>query len=131
MDGAAAVGRGGDDGRVPGVRLFSATFRTAWRSDRGRDNAGVDDVAGGGASAEIDMLQLAWVAGAVLCFVRAVEHREAGGRRTEWLWLQAALLCMAGGALTKWTAPAFFYLMAIPFSCGGAGFPCYGAGRTC
>jgi len=66
-------------------------------------------------SAEIDMLQLAWVAGAVLCFVRAVERRETGGRRAEWLWLQAALLCVAGGALTKWTAPAFFYLMAIPF----------------
>ena len=66
-------------------------------------------------TAEIDMLQLAWVVGAVLCFVRAVEPREAGGRRAEWLWLQAALLCTAGGALTKWTAPAFFYLMAIPF----------------
>ncbi|HBI46515.1 MAG TPA: hypothetical protein DDY78_27225 [Planctomycetales bacterium] len=70
-------------------------------------------------SAEIDMLQLAWVAGALLCLLRAVERHEtpdsAGGRRTEWLWWQAALLCVAGGALTKWTAPAFFYLTAIPF----------------
>ena len=66
-------------------------------------------------SAEIDMLQLAWVASAVLCFVRAVECHETGDRRAEWLWLPAALLCVAGGALTKWTAPAFFYLTAIPF----------------
>ncbi len=81
-------------------------------------------------SAEIDMLQVAWVAGAVLCFLRAVECRETafpsplplsprrrgvGVRGTEWLWLQAALLCVAGGTMTKWTAPAFFYLTAIPF----------------
>jgi 4-amino-4-deoxy-L-arabinose transferase-like glycosyltransferase len=78
-------------------------------------------------SAELDMLELAWVAGAVLCFLRAVECREAApphsrppslegrwGSAGEWLWQHAALLCMAGGALTKWTAPAFFYLTAIP-----------------
>ncbi|HVS34236.1 MAG TPA: glycosyltransferase family 39 protein, partial [Gemmataceae bacterium] len=65
-------------------------------------------------SAEIDMLQVAWVTAAVLCFLRAVEQREAGGR-TEWLWQQAALWCVAGGTLTKWTAPAFFYVTAIPF----------------
>ena len=70
-------------------------------------------------SAEIDMLQLAWVAGAWLCFLRAVEQQEtenvSGERRREWLWQQAALLCVAGGALTKWTAPAFFYLSVVPF----------------
>ena len=70
-------------------------------------------------SAEIDMLQLAWVAGALLCLLRAVEQQEtanaSGDRRREWLWQQAALLCVAGGALTKWTAPAFFYLSAVPF----------------
>ena len=84
-------------------------------------------------SAEIDMLQVAWVVGALLCFLRAVECREAepphppplspegrggrgaGVRRAEWWWHQAALWCVAGGALTKWTAPAFFYLTAIPF----------------
>lgn len=69
-------------------------------------------------SAEIDMLQLAWVAGAMLCFLRAVECHETAERpngRAEWLWQQAALLCVAGGTLTKWTAPAFFYLTAIPF----------------
>src|SRR5205085_9304965 len=27
---------------------------------------------------------------------------------------QAALLCVAGGFLTKWTAPAFFYAAAVP-----------------
>jgi 4-amino-4-deoxy-L-arabinose transferase-like glycosyltransferase len=29
-------------------------------------------------------------------------------------WWLAALLCVAGGALTKWTGPAFFYATAIP-----------------
>jgi 4-amino-4-deoxy-L-arabinose transferase-like glycosyltransferase len=69
-------------------------------------------------SAEIDMLQLAWVAGSLVCLLRAVEQNEScdsTGRRVEWLWWQTALLCVAGGALTKWTAPAFFYLTAIPF----------------
>jgi 4-amino-4-deoxy-L-arabinose transferase-like glycosyltransferase len=31
-----------------------------------------------------------------------------------WSWWLAALLCVAGGVLTKWTAPAFFYLTVIP-----------------
>jgi 4-amino-4-deoxy-L-arabinose transferase-like glycosyltransferase len=31
-----------------------------------------------------------------------------------WWWL-AALMCVAGGILTKWTAPAFFYATAIVF----------------
>jgi 4-amino-4-deoxy-L-arabinose transferase-like glycosyltransferase len=68
-------------------------------------------------SAEIDMLQLAWVTAAVLFFLRALECQEAPGPRwlwREWLWWQAALLCVAGGLLTKWTAPAFFYLTAVP-----------------
>jgi hypothetical protein len=69
-------------------------------------------------SAEIDMLQLAWVVGAVCCLLRGLEFSEAAdvGRRrwSEWLWWQAALLCVAGGVLTKWTAPAFFYLTAVP-----------------
>jgi 4-amino-4-deoxy-L-arabinose transferase-like glycosyltransferase len=29
-------------------------------------------------------------------------------------WWLAALLCVAGGFLTKWTAPAFFYATAVP-----------------
>jgi 4-amino-4-deoxy-L-arabinose transferase-like glycosyltransferase len=31
-----------------------------------------------------------------------------------WGWWLAALLCVAGGFLTKWTAPAFFYATAVP-----------------
>src|SRR5262249_31744407 len=31
-----------------------------------------------------------------------------------WLWWIGALLCVAGGVLTKWTAPAFFYGTGIP-----------------
>src|SRR4051812_8653215 len=66
-------------------------------------------------TAEIDMVQLAWVAAAVLFFLRALERAETTrGRWAGWGWWQAALLCVAGGLLTKWTAPAFFYLTAIP-----------------
>jgi 4-amino-4-deoxy-L-arabinose transferase-like glycosyltransferase len=70
-------------------------------------------------SAEIDMVQLAWVTAALLCFLRALEIAEeepVENRRrwAEWLWWQAALGCVAGGLLTKWTAPAFFYLTVVP-----------------
>src|SRR5262249_26290611 len=36
----------------------------------------------------------------------------AGGGEGWWL---AAMLCVAGGLFTKWTAPAFFYLTAVPW----------------
>jgi 4-amino-4-deoxy-L-arabinose transferase-like glycosyltransferase len=81
-------------------------------------------------SAEIDMLQLAWVACGLLFFVRAIFEAPDRGvgcqpalRWAGWqptprnslaYWI-AALLCVAGGFLTKWTAPAFFYLAIIPF----------------
>jgi 4-amino-4-deoxy-L-arabinose transferase-like glycosyltransferase len=106
-------------------------------------------------AAEIDMLQVAWVVAALLCFLRALEieeeqrprmvergvrieswrvHTARGSRlliapvspRTPfsllgapspshsprsalWFWWLGALVCVAGGVLTKWTAPAFFY----------------------
>jgi 4-amino-4-deoxy-L-arabinose transferase-like glycosyltransferase len=70
-------------------------------------------------SAEIDRVQLAWVTGSLFALLRAVEAAEGpavgGGRLREWLWWQAALACVAAGVLTKWTAPAFFYLSAVPF----------------
>src|SRR5579884_1479397 len=88
-------------------------------------------------SAEIDLVQLAWVAAALFCFLRALEIAEqrqragsvsdgpasrrsvlsvtsASGSFSEWLWWQLALLCVACGLLTKWTAPAFFYLTVMP-----------------
>jgi 4-amino-4-deoxy-L-arabinose transferase-like glycosyltransferase len=79
-------------------------------------------------SAEIDMLQLAWVTAALLFFLRALEAEEddkvtrwQGDKVTEhspchrvWFWWTASLLCVAGGVLTKWTAPAFFYLTVVP-----------------
>jgi 4-amino-4-deoxy-L-arabinose transferase-like glycosyltransferase len=68
-------------------------------------------------SAEIDLVQLAWVSAALLCFLRALETTENSTPRSfrrEWLWWQLALLCVAGGLLTKWTAPAFFYLTVGP-----------------
>ncbi|HEY7425756.1 MAG TPA: glycosyltransferase family 39 protein [Gemmataceae bacterium] len=68
-------------------------------------------------SAEIDLLQLAWVTAGLLCFLRALEIKESAECscfRREWLWWQLALFCVAGGVLTKWTAPAFFYLTVVP-----------------
>jgi 4-amino-4-deoxy-L-arabinose transferase-like glycosyltransferase len=86
-------------------------------------------------SAEIDMLQVAWVTAAILFFLRALEaeeesdketrrqgDKETNGERTHPVslspclsgWWTASLLCVAGGVLSKWTAPAFFYLTAVP-----------------
>jgi 4-amino-4-deoxy-L-arabinose transferase-like glycosyltransferase len=121
-------------------------------------------------AAEIDMMQVAWVTGAIVCFLRALDEEGEKGRRGEgekgrpgtearevralrvmigshrveqlqpltpetrleapaalpfcpsallpfspsWFWWSAALVCVAGGVLTKWTAPAFFYGTAVP-----------------
>jgi 4-amino-4-deoxy-L-arabinose transferase-like glycosyltransferase len=35
-------------------------------------------------------------------------------RSSPWLWWLAALLCVAGGVLTKWTGAAFFYGTVVP-----------------
>ena len=61
-------------------------------------------------SAEIDMTLVGWVTAAIVLFHRALESE---GRASAGYWV-AALLCVAGGTLTKWTAPAFFYLTAVP-----------------
>jgi 4-amino-4-deoxy-L-arabinose transferase-like glycosyltransferase len=58
-------------------------------------------------SAEIDMLQVFWVSAALLFLFRALETDR-------WTWWLLALSCVAGGVLTKWTAPAFFYGTALP-----------------
>jgi 4-amino-4-deoxy-L-arabinose transferase-like glycosyltransferase len=61
-------------------------------------------------AAEIDMMQVAWVTGAIFAFLKALEIHEGGGEQAAlWVWWLAALLCVAGGVLTKWTAPVFFY----------------------
>jgi 4-amino-4-deoxy-L-arabinose transferase-like glycosyltransferase len=74
-------------------------------------------------AAEIDMLQVAWVTAALVCFLHALEEEDKETRRQGdkeragvriWLWWIAALLCVAGGVLTKWTAPAFFYGTVVP-----------------
>lgn len=64
-------------------------------------------------SAEIDILQLAWVSAALFSFLRAHEAKESG--RGAFGWWVTTLLCVTGGFLTKWTAPAFFYLTVGPF----------------
>jgi 4-amino-4-deoxy-L-arabinose transferase-like glycosyltransferase len=64
------------------------------------------------ASAEIDMVQVAWVTASILFFLRALTPDDT---KLSFGWMLAALVCVAGGTLTKWTAPAFFYGTAIPF----------------
>ena len=64
-------------------------------------------------AAEIDALQVLWVLASILFFLRATEDETRGPGAFGW-WL-AALLCVAGGFLTKWTAPQFFYGTVIPF----------------
>lgn len=61
-------------------------------------------------SAEIDMTLLGWVTASLVLFHRAVQ----GGEPASLKYLVLAWLCVAGGTLTKWTAPAFFALTVIP-----------------
>ena len=61
-------------------------------------------------SAEIDMTLVGWVTAAIVLFHRALESE---GRASAGFWV-LSLLCVAGGTLTKWTAPAFFYLTVVP-----------------
>lgn len=69
-----------------------------------------------GTSAEIDMLQVAWVTASIYFLLEALAgDSTANGAVVDGRWLALALVCVAGGTLTKWTAPAFFYGTAIPF----------------
>jgi 4-amino-4-deoxy-L-arabinose transferase-like glycosyltransferase len=61
-------------------------------------------------SAEIDMTLVGWVTASLVVFHRALRNCA----RPSTLYLVLSLLCVAGGTLTKWTAPAFFYLTIIP-----------------
>src|SRR5262249_7473269 len=58
-------------------------------------------------SADIDMLQVFWTSAAIVFAWRALEKNQQH-------WWLAALLCVAGGFLTKWTTPAFFYAAVVP-----------------
>jgi 4-amino-4-deoxy-L-arabinose transferase-like glycosyltransferase len=70
-------------------------------------------------AAEMDMMQVAWVTGALYCFLRAFDTKEKARQGAgASLWWLGAMLCVAGGVLTKWTAPAFFYLTVVPFLYG-------------
>ena len=66
-------------------------------------------------SAEIDPLQLGWVAWSLLAFHRAYLAEVETRTRAALGWWFLSLTCVAGGLLTKWTAPAFFYLTVIAF----------------
>lgn len=61
-------------------------------------------------SAEIDMTLVGWVTASLVLFHRALNSHEPPSMR----FMVLSLLCVAGGTLTKWTAPAFFYLTVIP-----------------
>ncbi len=66
-------------------------------------------------SAEIDPLQLAWVAWSLLAFHRAYLAETEDRKRAALGWWFLSLTCVAGGLLTKWTAPAFYYLTVLTF----------------
>ena len=61
-------------------------------------------------SAEIDMTLVGWVTAAIVLFFYSLTAQRPQSLGL----LVGALLCVAAGTLTKWTAPAFFYLTAIP-----------------
>jgi 4-amino-4-deoxy-L-arabinose transferase-like glycosyltransferase len=66
-------------------------------------------------TAEIDSLQVFWVTASLVFFFRAIDaENELASWGQRQFWWTAALICVTGGFLTKWTAPAFFYLTAIP-----------------
>lgn len=58
-------------------------------------------------SAEIDMTLVGWVTAALFFFHKAQGRRSLG-------LLIVSYLCLAAGTLTKWTAPAFFFLTIVP-----------------
>ena len=74
-------------------------------------------------SAEIEMLQLFWVSASILLLSPALETNALG------YWL-AAMACVTGGVLTKWSAPVFFYATAIPLALNNACGSC-SVGDTC
>ena len=67
-------------------------------------------------SAEIDMTLVGWVTAALVLLSRWVEAEgDAKAHPLQRVgFATVALLCVAAGTLTKWTAPAFFYLTAVP-----------------
>lgn len=73
-------------------------------------------------SAEIDLVQLCWVTLSMGCFLRAIDpfpFTVSRIPRADLLlpvtWWLLTFLCITAGFFTKWTAPAFFYLTALPF----------------
>lgn len=71
-------------------------------------------------AAEIDMLQVAFTSAAILFFFCALEAEEERQKlprlssHSAWGFWMLSMVFMAGGLLTKWTTPAFYYLTALP-----------------
>ena len=61
-------------------------------------------------SAEIDLALVGWVTASLVFFHRAIKPNA----NPSTVMLVLSSLSVAGGTLTKWTAPAFFYLTVIP-----------------
>jgi 4-amino-4-deoxy-L-arabinose transferase-like glycosyltransferase len=53
-------------------------------------------------------VEMNWGSASASCVESAASTSVA-----EWFWWMAALFCVTGGFLTKWTAPCFFYLTAV------------------
>ncbi len=74
-------------------------------------------------SAEIDMLQTMWVMLALASFFWGYQYWQKGSTNPDCLYhahksmkfFTLALVATTAGFLTKWTAPAFFYLCALFF----------------
>lgn len=64
-------------------------------------------------SSEIDTMLVMWVLGAWACFLQVMEVKPTDAIRGLGWWI-AALVCVAGGVLTKWMGFLFFYIMVIP-----------------
>ena len=136
MDRTTALGAGGDGHRPALLLVFPPSGWPGGCADRGGDAADVALVAGQAPSAEIDMLHVAWVTGAILFLLRALDEPEERS-------LPSATLCSlprgAGGSPRYCVSPVassrngrpprIFISPPCRFSGGAGSSGCSGPGR--